>query len=64
MKKALGECGAIEATLEAMKRNANYSDVCINGCAVLADITFENGKFFHPYDLSGIKGFIQTLHRR
>ena len=42
-----GECGAIEAILDAMKAHPNNADVCEQGCRALVNITVD-GKQRQP----------------
>ena len=46
-RKALGECGAIEAVVDAMKARPSNADVCKNGCGALGSIAMDNGKCFN-----------------
>lgn len=44
-KVRVGECGAIDVILSAMKNHSNNADVCNNGCGVFWNIAVDDNIF-------------------
>ena len=62
-RKALGEYGAVEAIVDAMKVHPDNADVCANGCCALGLMASGNGKCHHIHRTS-MSDYLRNLTQK